>query len=174
MTIGLLGHRACERESGAIRPGAGADAGDSESLQVADRGRAGDGEDADGAVDALDESRDHVEVDDAGDEDAVCARLEIGTAALDRALDPRRRVADLAEEDIGAGVENDRDARFLADRAHGRDLGGEALDREQIIAAVAEVLHVQPDCPDLDDTAGGGRGGLGLVAVAGLHVRRHR
>ena len=36
-----------------------------------------------------------------------------------------------ADEDVGAGVEDERHVRFLADRADGGDLGDEALDREQ-------------------------------------------
>ena len=136
--------------------------------------RARDGEDADGAVDALHERRDHRRVDDARDEDAVGARLEIGAAALDGTLEPGGRVADLAEEDVGAGVEDERDAGLLADRAHGGDLGAErARSGAASSPPSRQVLQVEPDRPDLDDPARGGRGGLGLVAVAGLHVGGH-
>ena len=79
-------------------------------------------------------------------------------------------VADLSEEDVGAGVEHERDAGLLSHRAHRGDLGGEVFDREQVVATVAQVLHVEPNRAGLDDTARGRRSGLGLVAVAGLHV----
>ena len=57
LAVGLLRHPARERERGPVRPRAGADPRDAESLEVAQRRRAGNGEDADRAVDALDERR---------------------------------------------------------------------------------------------------------------------
>ena len=79
-------------------------------------------------------------IDHAGHEDAIRSRIEVGVPPLDGVLEPGVRVADLAEEDVGAGVEHERDAGLVADRPHGGDLGAEPLDREQVVAAVAAGL----------------------------------
>ena len=138
------------------------------------RGRARDGEDADGAVDALDEGGDHGRIDDARARRCsprpprdrhVRARPRARAASPVRRSAPRKTsVRALRTSGMPVSSPTARTAAILAvNRSIGR----------RLVAAVAQILHVEPDRPDLDDPARGCRSGLGLVAVAGLHVGGH-
>ena len=117
-------------------------------------------------------ARDHARIGHAGHEDAVRSRVEVGPAALDRALESRRRVADLPEEDVGAGVEDERNAGLVADLRGRR----RSWRRTRSIGSRGPRLpslrssRLSPTAPTSSDAARGGGSGLGLVAVAGLHV----
>jgi len=63
--------------------------------------------------------------------------------------------------------------KLFACPADGRDLRSERVDREQVIVAVAEILHVEPHGSGVDHAARRRGRSFGLVAVAGLHVGRH-
>ena len=99
-------------------------------------------------------------VGDGRDEDAVGAGIEVRPASFDGALEPRRRVADLADEDVGARVEHERDVRVPGHSSHGGDLGDERIDGKQwVVSCVSRVLEIETDAARLDEPARG-RGGV--------------
>ena len=99
--------------------------------QLGQRRTAGAGEHADRAAHLPYQCLERRHIPDAGDEDAVGARVEVGArrARAPRPAAPRRD--HVGEIDVGAGVDHERDARRVARGARGGDDRGVLLRRPQ-------------------------------------------
>ena len=118
----------------------------------------------------VDQLLDRLRVDDARDEDAVRAGARVGLAAQERGL----RVVGAAQVDVGARVDDDRDAGSVGGRARRRDALGRVARVAQLGAVAEPVLEVAADRARgeraLDRLPHVGR----RLAVAALEVRGDR